>query len=923
VVLDIEPKPFSRKYFTQSSRFLSFPVITRYGVSQAGQIRDKFWASYTFLTSDLRSLPCSVHSAVKLLPLNRVFKLVWQPSTPVFTRCRISRPVRIREKNWAGDPSFGGRALMMLGGVMAAAAIVPGSTDSGKRSSGGANNADRKRLQEETAAAADRIAAEAHAAMPRSQAESVGAIYVRFSTLFQDSAVDQIRELYDFAVANKIFVPREYVFFDLGVRGYKNRREGLDQLRSVLAGKKVQVLLLFATNRLFRKVYLTLQFVDQTAVENGIRCVFVKSGIDTANKDQWQSLLHMRAMVDEFQIRVNADHIRAALKGMFLEGLVRGTLHLGYTGEPIPGKLTKRGRPRRRIVINEDEAKIVRLIFEWYVNIRMSLNEIAQKLNATPDVPKPRNSRHWSHNSVRAVLMRATYRGLWKFSVTERKFLSSKDYTRQIPREAPLNEVTFENLRIVSGALWFAAQQRLAKNKTVRGRKSKSPGADQSPRILSGLFWCTEHNRPLRACSAFGNYLGCPSCATMEPGARPLFSKAHRKVVLQLMCKRLAEIIRVDDGLVLKIIEECQAHAASIQRPDMSEIDELEILIDDLKRKIDFNLRNPGETDEDLKESADAVRRHRADRAEAHNRVALMRARAGEPVRVPSEAEVQAMLQHLADVLRSAAAGQLGDEESAGARDVLQLLTGGRIEMYQQGERREMGGWLQGRFTVRFLDVLVEKITGASPAKEGDGIDVMIDFKRPRKTDSDADKAVRIWLDGHMSKEIATQLGLGETYVSRLLRIGAERMGTTLEALKVQRKTRPANPSRAPGYQRIADNVKKLWWDDLNPYAVVARELHCSTTTVNAAIAFWFESRGLPVPKFEDWSARVEQRVVMLFDANILTIWEIGDAVHLGRTKVMEIVRDVYRRLGKELPDGRTRRSQLQGDQSSVRPVDT
>ena len=135
--------------------------------------------------------------------------------------------------------------------------------------------------------------------------------------------------------------------FRSGSSGYKNQREGLDRLRSVLAAKKVQVLLLFATNRLFRKVYLTLQFVDQTAVENGIRCVFVKSGIDTANKDQWQSLLHMRAMMDEFQVRVNADHIRAALKGMFLEGLVRGTLHLGYTGEPIAGKPTKRGRPRR------------------------------------------------------------------------------------------------------------------------------------------------------------------------------------------------------------------------------------------------------------------------------------------------------------------------------------------------------------------------------------------------------------------------------------------------------------------------------------------------------------------------------------------------------------------------------------------------
>jgi site-specific DNA recombinase len=808
---------------------------------------------------------------------------------------------------------------MMLFGVMGAAAIVPGSSASGKRSAGGANNADRKRLQEETAAAADRIAAEAHAAMPRSKAESVGAIYVRFSTLFQDSAVDQIRELYDFAVTNKIFVPREYVFFDLGVRGYTNQREGLDQLRSVLAAKKVQVLLLFATNRLFRKVYLTLQFVDQTAVENGIRCVFVKSGIDTANKDQWQSLLHMRAMVDEFQNQVNADHVRAALKGMFEDGLVRGTLHLGYAGEPIPGKLTKRGRPRRRIVINQVEAKVVLQIFEWYVTVRHSLNEIAQKLNAMTDVPKPRNSSRWTHNSVRELLRRETYRGRWKFSVTERKF--QKDYIRQIPREAPLGEATFENLRIVPETQWLAAQQRLAKNKVVRGRKPKSEDAATAPRILSGLFWCPEHDRPLRACSAYGSYLGCPVCATMEPGLRPLFSKAHRQVVLQLLCKRLAELIRQDDDLVSKINALCKSEAVAIQRPDAGEIARLHKIVGDLTRTIDYNRRNPGETEEELRESATILRRLATERNDAQNQLALIRASAEKPVRVPTEAEVRDLLQDFDDILRRAAAGQLSDDASARARDVLQLLTGGRIEMYQRGDRKEMQGWLQGRFTVKLLDVLVERIAGIRRANNGEGIEVVIDFKRPRKTDADADCAIRLWLDGKLSKEIARMLGCVDSLVSRLLRIGAKRLGTTLEALRIQRKKPVVDPSRAPRYQTIAEEAKSLWWDELYPIAEVARQLRCSTVTINAALRHWHQSRGVPVPRYEDWSLRQEQQVVELFGENVLEIQEIADKVHLGRTRVMGIVREAYRRLGKELPDGRARRAHLTRQQSPSAPT--
>ena len=225
----------------------------------------------------------------------------WLRSFPVITGCGVSRPGQIRDKYWAGDPFFGGWILVIVGGLTATVLTADSPGDGRSRSRKETQEA-RKRLHEKTSAAADQIAAEAHAKLPRSKAQSIGAIYVRFSTFFQDSAVDQIRALYEFALENKIFIPREYVYFDLGVRGYTSKRDGLDQLRAVLAAKKVNVLLLFATNRLFRKLYLTLQFVEEVVAERGIRCVFVKSGIDTANKDQWQMLLHLRGIVDEFQI---------------------------------------------------------------------------------------------------------------------------------------------------------------------------------------------------------------------------------------------------------------------------------------------------------------------------------------------------------------------------------------------------------------------------------------------------------------------------------------------------------------------------------------------------------------------------------------------------------------------------------------------
>jgi hypothetical protein len=135
------------------------------------------------------------------------------------------------------------------------------------------------------------------------------------------------------------------------------------------------------------------------------------------------------------------------------------------------------------------------------------------------------------------------------------------------------------------------------------------------------------------------------------------------------------------------------------------------------------------------------------------------------------------MLDKLAGILQRVAGSQLGDEQAI-VRDVLQTLTGGRIDMRQQGERKNMKGWLQGRFSLRLLDVLVQKATGNRLTTAGEEIEAVIDFKRPRKCDADADKAIALWLGGALNTEIAEQIGSVPSYVTRLLKLGAQRMGT-------------------------------------------------------------------------------------------------------------------------------------------------
>jgi hypothetical protein len=114
------------------------------------------------------------------------------------------------------------------------------------------------------------------------------------------------------------------VFFDLAVRGCKSDRAGLNGLCECLLRRAATVAFFFATNRLFRKAYRALQFVEERVIEVGAA----------------------------------ADHVRAAHEGPLERRLVFGTVSFGYTGRSVPGQNARRGRPRTdRLLVQADEIR--------------------------------------------------------------------------------------------------------------------------------------------------------------------------------------------------------------------------------------------------------------------------------------------------------------------------------------------------------------------------------------------------------------------------------------------------------------------------------------------------------------------------------------------------------------------------------------
>jgi site-specific DNA recombinase len=202
----------------------------------------------------------------------------------------------------------------------------------------------------------------------KSPDRKTGAIYARYSSRFQHSIEDQIRVCKDWAEKNGITVPDELIFVDRAVTGKSCRRQGLKDFQQALAENRAHVAIMFTTNRLYRKFYQSLAFVEEEIVDKGKRAVFVKSGpIDTDDKEHWRQLLHIHALMDEFVIQTVAAHVQSAHEGLLLQCRVFGTVAFGFTGEVIPGQLTRLGRPARRLIIDPEAAEWVKKVFEWFI----------------------------------------------------------------------------------------------------------------------------------------------------------------------------------------------------------------------------------------------------------------------------------------------------------------------------------------------------------------------------------------------------------------------------------------------------------------------------------------------------------------------------------------------------------------------------
>ena len=148
-----------------------------------------------------------------------------------------------------------------------------------------------------------------------------------------------------------------------------------------------------------------------------------------------------------------------------------------------------------RYVVNDEQAKVVREMFEWYA-AGWGLKRITRELNARK-LPSPqagkRGTGSWSPSVVRPMLRRERYRGMIHWGEFEKTYcLGTKTRVRRAADdEDRVRGVEMPELRIVSDELWFAVQARF------KDRAQRSPPGRVPKYLLSGLGRCSECGGPM------------------------------------------------------------------------------------------------------------------------------------------------------------------------------------------------------------------------------------------------------------------------------------------------------------------------------------------------------------------------------------------------------------------------------------------
>jgi len=229
------------------------------------------------------------------------------------------------------------------------------------------------------------------------------AIYARVSSERQEkehTIGSQLEVLRDYAAQNGMEIIEE--FTDEGYSGARLDRPALDRMRDLAERRGFEVLLTHCTDRLARKFVLQALILEELE-RFGVKAIFLEGG---AADDPLSKLMHqITGAVAEFErAKITERNRRGKLYRARCGEIVAWQVPFGY------GRIPRRDGVASYVEIRDDEAAVVRRIFDTYVKQGLTVRQIAKQLTLE-ETPTPGGGREWNWAKVDRILHDEAYIG--------------------------------------------------------------------------------------------------------------------------------------------------------------------------------------------------------------------------------------------------------------------------------------------------------------------------------------------------------------------------------------------------------------------------------------------------------------------------------------------------------------------------------
>jgi site-specific DNA recombinase len=189
---------------------------------------------------------------------------------------------------------------------------------------------------------------------------------------------------------------------DDGYSGTMLERPGLDALRDFVAAGGVETVLCLCPDRLSRNL-LHLGLLVEDFQKRGAKVAFVNQQVD--DTPEGKLLLQIQGAVSEYERTKILDRTRRGKRHKVEQGQLAGPIAAyGYTYIHV-----SRGAPSRWD-INPAEAEVVRQIFAWFVEERLSIRQIARELAARA-IATRKGRAQWCTSQIHRILANEAYLG--------------------------------------------------------------------------------------------------------------------------------------------------------------------------------------------------------------------------------------------------------------------------------------------------------------------------------------------------------------------------------------------------------------------------------------------------------------------------------------------------------------------------------